>query len=222
MRKYQCFISSTYEDLRDERAMCIEAVLEAQHIPAGMEYFEVGRPQREIIEQWISQSDMVIFIIGGRYGTINKQTGHGYLEDEFDYVNIGEYEIVKKRFANFYNVLCYPAIVTEEETESLCQKSLCYKHNEFAAFYEKLDINNDYEEYRPGIYSCFAEHEYSCLISPEGYLYKCLNDICNPKYAIGHVQKNIDGIFAASKYMGRDPISEKECSECAYFPMCYG
>lgn len=86
MRKYQCFISSTYEDLRDERAMCIEAVLEAQHIPAGMEYFEVGRPQREIIEQWISQSDMVIFIIGGRYGTIDKQTGHGYLEDEFDYV----------------------------------------------------------------------------------------------------------------------------------------
>lgn len=43
-RKYQCFISSTYDDLKQERAECMSAILDAGHIPAGMEYFEAGRP----------------------------------------------------------------------------------------------------------------------------------------------------------------------------------
>lgn len=31
-------------------------------------------------------SDIIIFIIGGRYGTIDPETGNGYVEDEYDYV----------------------------------------------------------------------------------------------------------------------------------------
>lgn len=50
-RKYQCFLSSTYEDLISERLRSKEAILQAGQIPAGMEYFEVGRPQKEIIQK---------------------------------------------------------------------------------------------------------------------------------------------------------------------------
>jgi Domain of unknown function (DUF4062) len=35
--KYQIFVSSTYEDLKDERAEVIKACLNMGHIPIGME-----------------------------------------------------------------------------------------------------------------------------------------------------------------------------------------
>jgi hypothetical protein len=37
--KLQAFISSTYEDLKDERLAVVMTVLKAHHIPAGMELF---------------------------------------------------------------------------------------------------------------------------------------------------------------------------------------
>ena len=42
MKKLQVFISSTYIDLKNERQAAVEAVLDAGHIPAGMELFKAG------------------------------------------------------------------------------------------------------------------------------------------------------------------------------------
>jgi hypothetical protein len=41
-RKYQIFLSSTYQDLRDEREQVIKAILEMGHIPVGMEMFSAS------------------------------------------------------------------------------------------------------------------------------------------------------------------------------------
>lgn len=41
MKKMQIFVSSTYEDLKDERQKMVEAILDAGHIPAGMEILVV-------------------------------------------------------------------------------------------------------------------------------------------------------------------------------------
>ena len=41
-KKYQVFISSTYEDLKDEREQAIKAVLEMGHISVGMEMFSAA------------------------------------------------------------------------------------------------------------------------------------------------------------------------------------
>jgi hypothetical protein len=38
-KKLQVFVSSTYEDLREERQAAVEAILTAGHIPAGMRDF---------------------------------------------------------------------------------------------------------------------------------------------------------------------------------------
>lgn len=38
-RRYQVFISSTFTDLKDERQAVLRAVLELDHMPAGMELF---------------------------------------------------------------------------------------------------------------------------------------------------------------------------------------
>ena len=51
-KKLQVFISSTYEDMKEERQKAVEAILAAGHIPAGMELFA-----SENAEQWNSKMD---------------------------------------------------------------------------------------------------------------------------------------------------------------------
>lgn len=58
-KKLQVFISSTYIDLIDERQAAVEGVLDAGHIPAGMELFKAGnRSQLDTIYRWIDNSDI--------------------------------------------------------------------------------------------------------------------------------------------------------------------
>ncbi|HPS81953.1 MAG TPA: DUF4062 domain-containing protein, partial [Candidatus Limiplasma sp.] len=46
-KKYQVFISSTYSDLQNERAQIIQALLELDCIPTGMELFQAAND-----DQW--------------------------------------------------------------------------------------------------------------------------------------------------------------------------
>ncbi|WP_163866094.1 DUF4062 domain-containing protein [Myxococcus eversor] len=83
-RKLLVFISSTFKDLRDERQAAVEAVLEAGHIPAGMELFTAGSTsQLEAIKKWIDDSDAFLLILGGRYGTIEPKSKKSYTELEY-------------------------------------------------------------------------------------------------------------------------------------------
>jgi len=38
-KRYQVFVSSTYDDLQEERKQVVQVLLEMGHIPAGMELF---------------------------------------------------------------------------------------------------------------------------------------------------------------------------------------
>ncbi len=85
-KKYQIFISSTYKDLKEERAEAIQAIMELDHIPYGMEAFPAThRKQWEYIKKAIQNSDYYIAIIGGKYGSISPDTGLSYTEMEFKY-----------------------------------------------------------------------------------------------------------------------------------------
>lgn len=85
-RKLQVFISSTFEDLRDERQAAVEGVLLANHIPAGMELFTAGdASQLEVIKQWIKESDAYLLILGARYGSVEPVSGLSYSEIEYDF-----------------------------------------------------------------------------------------------------------------------------------------
>lgn len=84
-KKYQIFISSTYTDLIQERESAVSAVLEAGHIPAGMELFKSGKTQMETIKKWIDDSDIYLLILGSRYGSIDKETGKSYTQLEYEY-----------------------------------------------------------------------------------------------------------------------------------------
>jgi len=84
MVKYQVFISSTYEDLKDERAQVIKSVLEMGHIPVGMEMFSAAdEEQWKIIARQIDETDYYVLIVGNRYGSVTG--GVSFTEKEFDY-----------------------------------------------------------------------------------------------------------------------------------------
>ncbi|HEJ7051600.1 TPA: DUF4062 domain-containing protein [Serratia marcescens] len=86
MKKYQVFVSSTYKDLHEERQAAVSAILTNGHIPAGMELFSAGdQSQWETIKTWIDESDVYMLILGGRYGSIEPESGLSYTELEFNY-----------------------------------------------------------------------------------------------------------------------------------------
>jgi len=85
-RKLQIFISSTYEDLIDQRLAAMEAILAAGHIPAAMEQFSPGDETAwDKIRRWIDESDAFILIFGGRYGSIEPGSGKSYVQLEYEY-----------------------------------------------------------------------------------------------------------------------------------------
>lgn len=84
-RRYQVFVSSTYEDLKDERRHVMQALLETKCIPTGMEMFPASSTEQwNLIQRVIDECDYYIVILAGRYGSIGK-TGVSYTEQEFDY-----------------------------------------------------------------------------------------------------------------------------------------
>lgn len=97
-KKLQVFVSSTYTDLLEERQAAVEAILQAGHIPAGMELFSAGNDsQLQTIYKWIDESDVYMLILGGRYGSIDTKTGKSYTQLEYEYAlskNIPVFSIV--------------------------------------------------------------------------------------------------------------------------------
>jgi hypothetical protein len=84
-KRYQVFISSTFEDLKIERQNVLKAILELDNMPAGMELFPASDSDAwDLIKDVIDASDYYVLVIGGRYGSINSE-GISFTEKEYDY-----------------------------------------------------------------------------------------------------------------------------------------
>lgn len=84
-KRYQVFVSSTFTDLKEERQGVLKAILELDHMPAGMELFPATDASAwQLIKDVIDASDYYVLIIGGRYGSLD-ETGIGYTEKEYDH-----------------------------------------------------------------------------------------------------------------------------------------
>ena len=85
-KRLQVFVSSTYVDLKAERQAAVYAILNAGHIPAGMEFFTAGdQSQMEVLQQWIDESEVFLLILGSRYGSIEPETEKSYTHLEYEY-----------------------------------------------------------------------------------------------------------------------------------------
>lgn len=84
-KRYQIFISSTFADLEEERKEVMEAIINLNCFPAGMEMFPATDiNQFEYIKTIIEQSDYYVLIIAGRYGSV-AEDGKSYTEKEYEY-----------------------------------------------------------------------------------------------------------------------------------------
>ncbi len=84
-KRYQVFISSTYTDLLDERRSVMQAVLEMDCFPAGMELFPAADDTAwDYIQKIIQESDYYVLVIGARYGSCDDH-GLSFTEREYDY-----------------------------------------------------------------------------------------------------------------------------------------
>jgi hypothetical protein len=82
-KKYQIFVSSTFEDLKEERRTVIERILNLDHIPVGMELFQAGdESQWAYIQQRISECDYYVVVVAERYGSEGPD-GRSYTEMEY-------------------------------------------------------------------------------------------------------------------------------------------
>ena len=70
-RKYQIFISSTFNDLQDKRKKAVEVVVSRGHIPVDLSLFSArASTDLEVITQSIEQCQIYLVILGPRYGSL--------------------------------------------------------------------------------------------------------------------------------------------------------
>lgn len=193
-KKLQVFVSSTYTDLIEERQAAVQAILDAGHIPAGMELFKAGKSQMQTIQKWIDESDVYMLILGGRYGSIEEESGLSYTELEYRYA-------LSKNMPVFAIVLEDSFLFTKAASlgkDTIFEKDNTDKYNFFKNFVKKQIVKfiNNIEQISSTIKSQ-------------------INDIINDKYDLCGWIRNDKKVFDSSEeldsYIAKQIYKAKKC-----------
>lgn len=140
--------------------------------------------------------------------------------------NKNEFGTIYKEFCERWkndNVKILPAFVVPN---SNCKVTCCTPHEKSAFFVDlkqKEHINNIDFVPKHKIGTCSTTSENSYIISPDGNLYKCWNDIGIENRRIGNIFNGISNNTLIAQYMiGSDKFKDHQCIECSMFPICDG
>jgi hypothetical protein len=91
-RRYQVFVSSTFDDLREERASVIGALMQMDCFPTGMELFPAADDDSwTLIKSVIADSDYYLIMLAGRYGSVPTGETRSFTHLEYEYaLDIGK------------------------------------------------------------------------------------------------------------------------------------
>ena len=121
-RKYQVFISSTYEDLKTERQAAISCLLDMNCIPVGMEQFPASSlSQWEYIKKMIDMSDYYLLIVAGKYGSIDPEENISYTVKEYRYAIHKKMPILAFLHKNIDSLPAIKVGATDEERERIIE-----------------------------------------------------------------------------------------------------
>lgn len=122
-RRFDVFVSSTYEDLIEERKEITQAVLECDCMPVGMEMFPASNlEQWEFIKRVIDKADIYLVVIAGKYGTVGRdESGNrmSYTEMEFNYALASGKPILAFQYKDINNLPRNKVELDEEKREAL-------------------------------------------------------------------------------------------------------
>lgn len=85
-KRYQVFISSTYADLQEERAVLTQVLPTLGCLPCGLDVHPVGASAWNGIKKLIDESDYYLLLIGSRYGSLSP-SGISYTHMEYVYAS---------------------------------------------------------------------------------------------------------------------------------------
>jgi hypothetical protein len=123
---YSVFLSSTYDDLREERAAVQKALLQLHCMPITMELFgSADEDTWEFIKRQIEDCDYYVVIVADRYGSTDED-GISYTEKEYDYARQVNKRVLAFVHENRENI---PRIKTETDPE---------KRSRLEAFIQKV------------------------------------------------------------------------------------
>ena len=145
-KKYQVFVSSTYLDLKEERASAVQCLMDNNCIPVGMGQFPAsGMSQKEYIRKLLDDCDCCVLIVAGRYGTIDEESGISYTEWEFDCAtSLG------------IPILCFLVKNIDDLPRKYCEDSV-EKAEKLQAFREKIIHSNRLVKWYSNMHSLKAE-----------------------------------------------------------------
>jgi hypothetical protein len=133
-KRFQVFISSTYEDLIIEREIVSLAVLRSRNIPSGME-LSSGANERtlDVIYRWIDDCDIFLLLLGGTYGSVDQATGLSYTELEYRYAKSHSKPVIAMSLTDRY--------LARKVAQGMIEADTVYerKHKDtFAAFRDRV------------------------------------------------------------------------------------
>lgn len=86
IKKYNVFISSTYDDLIEERKKVADTLISMDCTPKNMELFYAPDMSTwDFIKEILLSCDYYIVILAGRYGSICEQTGQSFTQMEYEF-----------------------------------------------------------------------------------------------------------------------------------------
>lgn len=85
-KRYQVFISSTYNDLQEERGVITQVLPALGCIPCGLDLQPVGTAAWAALKKLIDDSDYYVVMLGSRYGSLSP-SGISYTHMEYVYAS---------------------------------------------------------------------------------------------------------------------------------------
>ncbi len=179
MKKYQVFISSTYEDLKEERKEIIQALLEMDCIPTGMEMFQASdNSQWELIKSVIESCDYYIVIIAGRYESVHPITQKSYTQMEYEYASKIGIPIIAFLYENL-DMLPNNKVENNKKNKRKLQQFIELTKNKMVRFWsDKHDLASVVSR---SMYKMFQTHPRRGWVRNDSISYNDDNNIINSR-----------------------------------------
>lgn len=124
------------------------------------------------------------------------------------------------------NIYIYPGFIRQDtpDGQNLCSR--CITVDDGPEFFSMLSNQGANLKYHTKMMDkgCMANQINSYIIGPRGEIYKCWNDVSNPKRIVGYIhRKQLSNNNLLYKYMTEtSPFDDPACQQCDVMTICSG